>query len=119
MASHGMNDVKNVLKIMVHGEPALITDTDYVKPVKGQAFTRVKYRQIRTGRVQEVTMKSTDSLEAADVIDTDMQYLYSDGEYWHFMNPETFDQVQADAAGMGGAERSEGRRVGRGGRERA
>src|SRR5690554_8032657 len=104
MASHGMNDVKNGMKILVHGEPAIITDTDFVKPGKGQAFTRVKYRQIRTGRVQEITMKSTDSVEAADVIDTDMQYLYSDGEYWHFMNPESFEQVQA---------RSEERRVGK------
>src|SRR5690606_8109898 len=101
MATLGMNDVKNGQKILVNNEPAIITETDYVKPGKGQAFTRVRYRLIKTGRVQEITMKSTDSVEAADVIDTDMQYLYSDGEYWHFMNPETFEKVQADEAGMG------------------
>jgi Translation elongation factor P (EF-P)/translation initiation factor 5A (eIF-5A) len=50
-------------------------------------------------------MKSTDSVEGADVVDTDMQYLYSDGEYWHFMQQETFEQVQADKAGMAGAEK--------------
>ncbi|MEN1928518.1 elongation factor P [Luteimonas sp. MJ250] len=105
MASHGMNDVKNGMKILVHGEPAIITDTEYVKPGKGQAFTRVKYRLIKSGRVQEVTMKATDSMDAADVVDTDMRYLYSDGEYWHFMDPESFEQVQADKAGMGGAEK--------------
>ena len=105
MASYGMNDVKNGMKILVNNEPSIITDTEYVKPGKGQAFTRVKYRQIRTGRVQEITMKSTDSVEAADVVDTDMQYLYTDGEYWHFMQQETFEQVQADKAGMGGAEK--------------
>ena len=105
MASYGMNDVKNGMKILVNNEPSVITDTEYVKPGKGQAFTRVKYRQIRTGRVQEITMKSTDSVEAADVVDTDMQYLYSDGEYWHFMQQETFEQVQADKAGMAGAEK--------------
>ena len=99
MASYGMNDVKNGMKILINNEPAIITDTEYVKPGKGQAFTRVKYRQIRTGRVQEITMKSTDSVEAADVVDTDMQYLYSDGEYWHFMQQETFEQVQADKNG--------------------
>ena len=76
-----------------------------MKPGKGQAFTRVKYRNIKTGRVVEMTMKATDSVEAADVVDTDMQYLYADGEYWHFMNPESFEQVQADKAGMGGAEK--------------
>ena len=105
MASYGMNDVKNGMKILVNNQPAVITDTEYVKPGKGQAFTRVKYRLIKDGRTQEVTMKSTDSLEAADVVDTDMNYMYSDGEYWHFMDPETFEQVQANKAGMGGAEK--------------
>ena len=50
MATHGMNDVKNGLKIIVDGYPCTIIDTDFIKPGKGQAFTRVKYRQIRTGR---------------------------------------------------------------------
>jgi len=105
MASYGMNDVKNGMKILVNNDPCIITDTEYVKPGKGQAFTRVKYRNIKSGRVVELTMKATDSLEAADVVDTDMQYLYSDGEYWHFMQQETFEQVQADKAGMAGAEK--------------
>ena len=81
MASYGMNDVKNGMKIIVDGYPCTIVDTEYVKPGKGQAFTRVKYRNLRTGRVVELTMKSTDSLEPADVMDTDMEYLYSDGEF--------------------------------------
>ena len=105
MASYGMNDVKNGMKIIVNNEPCVITDTEYVKPGKGQAFTRIKYRFIKSGRVVELTMKATDDLEAADVMDTDMQFLYADGEYWHFMDPETFEQVQADKAGMGGAEK--------------
>ena len=105
MATLGMNDVKNGMKILVNNDPAVITDTEYVKPGKGQAFTRVKYRLIKSGRVQEVTMKATDSMEAADVVDTDMRYLYADGEYWHFMDPESFEQVQADKNGMGGAEK--------------
>ncbi|MGH8054266.1 MAG: elongation factor P [Stenotrophomonas sp.] len=105
MASYGMNDVKNGMKILVNSAPAVIIDTEYVKPGKGQSFTRVKYRLIKDGRTQEVTMKSTDTLEAADVVDTDMNYMYSDGEYWHFMDPESFEQVQADKAGMNGAEK--------------
>jgi len=103
MATYGMNDVKNGLKILVNGEPCVITETEYVKPGKGQAFTRIKYRFIKSGRVVELTMKATDDLEAADVIDTDMQFLYADGEHWHFMQPETFEQVQADKAGVGDA----------------
>ena len=101
MASYGMNDVKNGMKIIVNGEPCVITDTEYVKPGKGQAFTRIKYRFIKSGRTVELTMKATDSLEVADVVDTDMQFLYTDGEYWHFMQPETFEQIQSDAAGVG------------------
>ena len=103
MASYGMNDVKNGMKILVNHEPCVITETEYVKPGKGQAFTRIKYRFIKSGRMVELTMKATDDLEAADVIDTDMQFLYADGEYWHFMQPETFEQVQADKNGVGDA----------------
>ncbi len=103
MASYGMNDVKNGAKILVNNDPCIITETEYVKPGKGQAFTRLKYRSIKSGRVVEMTMKATDSLEVADVVDTDMQYLYSDGEFWHFMQAESFEQVQASKAGVGDA----------------
>ena len=96
MASHGMNDVKNGLKIIVDGYPCTIIDTDFIKPGKGQAFTRVKYRNLKTGRTVEMTMKSTDSVEGADVVDTDMEFLYSDGEYWHFMHPTNHEQIAAD-----------------------
>ncbi len=105
MASYGMNDVKNGMKIIVDRFPSTIVDTEYVKPGKGQAFTRVKYRNLKTGRVVEMTMKSTDSVEAADVVDTDMEYLYSDGEFFHFMHTQTHDQLAADRASMGGAEK--------------
>jgi elongation factor P len=103
MASHGMNDVKNGMKILVDGFPCVIVDTDFVKPGKGQAFTRVRYRNIKTGRVVEMTMKSTDSVEAADVVDTDMEFLYSDGEFWHFMHPDTHEQIGADETAMADA----------------
>ena len=103
MASLGMNDVKTGQKILVNNEPCVIIDTEYVKPGKGQAFTRIKYRSIKSGRVVELTMKATDDVEAADVVDTDMQFLYADGEHWHFMDPTSFEQVQADKNGVGDA----------------
>ena len=101
MASLGMNDVKTGQKILINNDPCVITETEYVKPGKGQAFTRIKYRSIKSGRVVELTMKATDNVEQADVVDPDMQFLYADGEFWHFMQQETFEQVQADAAGVG------------------
>ena len=101
MATAGLNDVKKGMKILHNNDPWVITDADFIKPGKGQAFTRIFIRNLKTGRTTEQTMKSSDSFEVADVVDTDMQFLYTDGEYWHFMQQETFEQVQCDAAGVG------------------
>ena len=88
---------------MLDGEPCAILENEFVKPGKGQAFNRVKLRNLNTGRVWERTFKSGESLEAADVMDRDMEYLYNDGEFWHFMEPETYEQFQADAKAVGEA----------------
>ena len=103
MASFSTNDFKAGLKVMLDGNPCSIIENEYVKPGKGQAFNRVKLRNLRTGKVLEQTFKSGDSLEGADVMDTEMNYLYNDGEFWHFMHPETFEQLQADKTAMGDA----------------
>ena len=86
---------------MLDGDPYAIIENEFVKPGKGQAFNRVRVRNLKTGRVIERTFKSGESVEAADVMETDLQYLYSDGELWHFMHPESFEQLTADAAAMG------------------
>jgi elongation factor P len=103
MASYGLNDVKNGLKILVDGDPYTIVDADFIKPGKGQAFTRIKIRNLKNGRVVERTLKANETVEGADVMDTDMQFLYSDGEFWHFMEPNTFEQHQADKTAVGDA----------------
>lgn len=103
MASYSTNEFKNGLKILLDGEPYTILDIDFVKPGKGQAFNRVKVKNLKTGRVIERTFKSGDSVEAADVFEKDMQYLYNDGEHWHFMVPDTFEQYPAEAAAVGDA----------------
>ncbi|KTD07954.1 elongation factor P [Legionella jamestowniensis] len=92
MAIYSTNEFKNGLKIMVDNAPCSIVDCEFVKPGKGQAFTRVKIRNLKTGRVVERTYKSGETLPSADVADVEMQYLYNDGEYWHFMVPDTFEQ---------------------------
>jgi len=86
---------------MIDGDPFTIVENEFVKPGKGQAFNRVKIRNLKTGRVIDRTYKSGESVEAADVMETEMQYLYSDGELWHFMEPETFEQLSADATAVG------------------
>ena len=92
MATYSTNEWKNGLKVMVDDAPCNIVDLEFVKPGKGQAFTRVKIRNLKTGRVVERTYKSGETLTSADVVDVEMQYLYHDGEHWHFMVPETFEQ---------------------------
>ena len=101
MATYSTSDFRSGLKVMLEGDPCSITDNEFVKPGKGQAFARVKLRNLKTGRVWERTFKSGESLEAADVMDTTLEYLYNDGEFWHFMEPDTFEQYQADAAAVG------------------
>ena len=103
MASFGLNDVKNGLKIIVDGDPYVIVAADFIKPGKGQAFTRIKIRNLKNGRTTEKTLKATDTVEGADVVDTDMQYLYNDGEFWHFMDPGSFEQHTADKNAVGDA----------------
>jgi len=101
MASYNMNQVKVGLKILVDGDPCVIVGTDFVKPGKGQTFTKVKYKNYKTGRVNEKTLKASDSFEGADVIEREMQFLYSDGRTWTFMDQETFEQVEADDLTVG------------------
>ena len=96
MANYSTNEFKNGLKVMLEGDPCSIVVNELVKPGKGQAFNRVKLRNLRTGRVWERTFKSGESIEAADVHEQDMQYLYPDGEHWHFMDPESYEQYAAD-----------------------
>ena len=103
MASYSTNEFKGGLKIMIDGDPCAIIENEFVKPGKGQAFNRVKIRNLKTGRVIERTYKSGESVEAADVMDVDLQYLYNDGEFWHFMDTNTFEQQAASADAVGDA----------------
>lgn len=101
MASYSTSEFRSGLKVLIDGDPCSIIENEFVKPGKGQAFNRVKIRNLKTGRVLDKTFKSGESLEVADVIDIDMQFLYSDGEFWHFMVPDTFEQHAADANAVG------------------
>jgi elongation factor P len=101
MATYSTNEFKGGLKIILDGDPYNIVENEFVKPGKGQAFNRVKVRNLLTGRVIERTFKSGESVEAADVFEKEVQYLYSDGEFWHFMDPESFEQLPADEKVVG------------------
>ncbi len=101
MANYSTNEFKAGLKVILEGDPCSIVENEFVKPGKGQAFNRVRLKNLKSGRQWERTFKSGDTLEGADVVEQDMEYLYNDGEYWHFMDPVSFEQVQADKTALG------------------
>jgi elongation factor P len=103
MAKYSTNEFKSGLRIIIDGNPCIIVENEFVKPGKGQAFNRVRIKNLKTGKTVDKTMKSGESVEAADVVDTDMQFLYADGEFWHFMVQDTFEQYGADESAVGDA----------------
>ena len=98
MATYSTSEFKGGLKVLIEGDPCSILENEMVKPGKGQAFNRVKFRNLKSGRVWERTFKSGESVEAADVMESDMEYLYNDGEFWHFMKTDdSFEQIAVDS----------------------
>ena len=93
MATYSTNEFKSGLKVIVDDEPCSILENEVVKPGKGQAFNKVKLKNLKNGKVLEKTVKIGVSLEAADVMISEMQYLYNDGDQWHFMDTDSFEQI--------------------------
>ena len=93
MVNYSTSDFKPGLKIIIDNDPCEIIEEDFVKPGKGQAFSKVKFRNLLTGRVGEKTCKVGESIESADVEELEMQFLYLDGDSWVFMHPEKFEQI--------------------------
>lgn len=96
MSSYSTSEFKLGMKLIIDGDPCSIVENEMVKPGKGQAFSRVKFRNLKTGRTIERTFKSGESVEAADVMEIEAQFLYCDGELWHFMSPATYEQYAAN-----------------------
>lgn len=92
MPEYGLNEIRSGMKLIIDNDPCVVIDNEFVKPGKGQAFNRLRYRNLKSGRVIERTYKSGDSIPAADVVEIDAQFLYGDGNEWHFMATESFEQ---------------------------
>ena len=86
-------DFRNGLTLEIEGNVVQIIEFQHVKPGKGAAFVRTKMKNIKNGGVTEKTFRPTEKFPAAHIERSDMQYLYSDGEMFHFMNTETYDQI--------------------------
>ena len=89
----------------IDGKPSVVTYFQFVKPGKGQAFTRTKLKNLIDGSTLDRTFKIVEKIKPADVSSATMQYLYNDGESYHFMNTETYDQVAIPASVIGDSAR--------------
>ncbi len=101
MTEYSTSELKGGLKVLSDGAPCEVLENEFVKPGKGQAFNRIRLKNLLTGRVVEKTVKSGDSLEAADVQEMRVNYLYNDGNEWHFMDNATYEQYAVAKAVVG------------------
>ena len=90
-------DLKKGLKLMIDGEPHVIVQFDFTKPGKGQALYKCKLRNMITGALFDRTYRSGEKFEKADLEENRMQFLYSDGDEFHFMNNESYEQFALGA----------------------
>jgi elongation factor P len=95
------SDIRKGLKLLMDGQPYIVTDFQFVKPGKGQAFTRTKLKNMLTGGTIERNIRSSEKLESADVEDRTLQYIYAEGDMFVFMNSMTGDQVSVHKDAVG------------------
>ncbi|MDD2391839.1 MAG: elongation factor P [Bacilli bacterium] len=96
-----VNDIKNGMTIRHEGNIYQVMDFLHVKPGKGAAFVKAKLKNLRTGATVEYTFNSSIKLEKANISKTNMQYLYSSGDKYVFMNMETYDQIELTSEQLG------------------
>lgn len=94
-------DFRNGLTLEIDNSVVQVVEFQHVKPGKGAAFVRTKLRDIKNGGVTERTFRPTEKFPQAHIERSDMQYLYSDGELYHFMNNETYDQIALNEEAIG------------------
>ncbi|MBE6042582.1 MAG: elongation factor P [Clostridiales bacterium] len=87
------SDFRKGITFEMNGEPHVVLDFQHVKPGKGAAFVRTKYRNILTGATREEAFNPNDKFPKAHIETKQMQYLYNDGELYYFMDQDTYDQV--------------------------
>lgn len=94
MAQVSTNEFRKGMKIEVEGQPYTIVSNEFVKPGKGQAFNRVRLKHLITARTIEVTLKSGEKVEVADVSETEMRMLYKEADGVVFMDESSFEQIK-------------------------
>jgi len=100
---YNTNEFRKGLRILIDGNPYLIIENQFVKPGKGQSFNRVKIKNILNGNVIDRTFKSGEKVPKADVFEKEMQFLYAEGEVFHFMDTESYEQIEIKKDSLDGA----------------
>ena len=90
--------------LLIKGQPFICVEREFVNPGKGSAFVRLKLKSPSTGQVLQETIKSQDSVEDINVETMDYQYMYNDGENFHMMNVDSYDQIEVPMANFEGYE---------------
>ncbi len=93
MALISTNDFKRGVTVMFQGAPHQLVDVEFVNPGKGSAFYRTRLKSLRTGRVNDFTFKSGETIEDYSIRNAEMQFLYPEGDEFFFMNGATFEQI--------------------------
>src|SRR5512135_2709294 len=97
------SDIRKGLKVLIDGNPYNVVEFQFIKPGKGAAFTRTKFKNLLTGAVIERNIRSGEKLEPANVEQKTMQYLYREGEDLTFMDEKSYEQVAVRAELVGDA----------------
>src|SRR5215475_3446165 len=92
------SDIRKGLKVLMDGHPYTVVEFQFVKPGKGAAFTRTKFKNLLTGGVIEKNIRTGEKLEPANVEEREMQFLYKEGEDFVFMDESTYEQTQVPAS---------------------
>jgi len=98
---YSASDLRKGLKIQIDGEPYIVVDFQFSKPGKGQALYRTKLRNMVTGNQFDRTFRSNDKFEKAPLEERTMQYLYSQGDEFHFMDTKNYEQIAISREQMG------------------
>ena len=96
-----VNDIKNGMTVKIDNNIYSVVDFQHVKPGKGSAFVRTKLKNLRTGATTEITFNAGVKIETARVEKQNMQFLYSQGDTYYFMNMQTYDQIELNKSSLG------------------
>ncbi len=103
--TYNTSDFRKGLKVLIDGEPYLIVENEFRKPGKGQAVYTLRMKNLLRGNVLEKAYRSGDKVEAADVSESNLQYLYNDSKNWVFMDPESFEQYEVAKENLNDADK--------------